>query len=235
VDEGHNSLERWQAKIRRLRQYLKGWAKNTSGAYKKEKKRLLEKLDELDKKAESTLLDQNELNLKHVLNKRLSELLREEEIKWYQRAKVNDLLEGDANTKYFQLVANGKHMKTRIFRLEQEEGLIHGDVELKKYITTDYKKFFRPSDHNNLVMDESYRDDIPQVTVEENELLIAEFTEEEIRGAIFQMNHNTAPGSDGFPPEFYQVFWNVIKDDLSTIVKGSPTEIDPSTIDKKTR
>jgi hypothetical protein len=31
-------------------------------------------------------------------------------------------------------------------------------------------------------MDESYRDDIPQVTVEKNELLIAEFTEEEIRG-----------------------------------------------------
>jgi len=55
---------------------------------------LLAKLDELDKKAESTLLDQNELNLKYVLNERLSELLREEEIKWYQRAKVKNLLEG---------------------------------------------------------------------------------------------------------------------------------------------
>jgi predicted metal-dependent hydrolase len=51
--------------------------------------------------------------------------------------------------------------KTRIFRLEQEEGLIHGDAELKKYITTYYKKLFGPCDHNNLVMDESYRDDIP--------------------------------------------------------------------------
>ena len=66
-------------------------------------------------------------------------------------------------------------------------------------------------------MDESYRDDIPQVTAEENDLLVAEFTEEEIRGAIFQMNHNTAPGPDGFPPEFYQVFWNVIKDDLMAL------------------
>jgi mannosylglycoprotein endo-beta-mannosidase len=28
------------------------------------------------------------------------------------------------------------------------------------------------------------------------------------------MNHNTAPGPDGFPLEFYQVFWNVIKDDV---------------------
>jgi hypothetical protein len=51
-------------------------------------------------------------------------------------------------------------------------------------------------------MDESYCDDIPQVTTKENELLVAEFTEEEIRGAIFQMNHNTALGPDGFPPEF---------------------------------
>ena len=78
----------------------------------------MNKLDELGKKAETTPLDGNELNLKHALNNRLAELLREEEVKWYQRAKVKDLLEGDANTKYFQLVASGKHRKTHIFQLE---------------------------------------------------------------------------------------------------------------------
>jgi hypothetical protein len=45
----------------------------------------------------------------------LTELLREEEIKWYQRAKVKELLEGDLNTKYFQLVVNNKYRKSRIF------------------------------------------------------------------------------------------------------------------------
>jgi hypothetical protein len=39
-----------------LGQHLRGWAKNTSGINKKEKKDLLDKLDSLDKKAESTLL-----------------------------------------------------------------------------------------------------------------------------------------------------------------------------------
>jgi len=56
VHEGHAPLERWQAKVRRLRQYLRGWAKNVSGAYKKEKKLLLNKLDTLDKKAENAHL-----------------------------------------------------------------------------------------------------------------------------------------------------------------------------------
>jgi len=35
--------------------------------------------------------------------------------------------------------------------------------------------------------------------------------------AIFQMEHNKAPGPDGFPPEFYQVFWGLIKDDLMAL------------------
>jgi hypothetical protein len=32
-------MEEWQGKIRRVRQYLRGWAKHTSGQYKKEKKK----------------------------------------------------------------------------------------------------------------------------------------------------------------------------------------------------
>jgi mannosylglycoprotein endo-beta-mannosidase len=31
------------------------------------------------------------------------------------------------------------------------------------------------------------------------------------------MEHNKAPGSDGFPPKFYQVFWNVIKEYLMAL------------------
>ena len=47
---GNTSLERWQHKIRRLRQFLRGWAKNKSGHYKKEKKERISMLDQLDKK-----------------------------------------------------------------------------------------------------------------------------------------------------------------------------------------
>jgi hypothetical protein len=35
-------MQRWQNKIRRLRQFLRGWAKNMNGAYKKEKTKIVE-------------------------------------------------------------------------------------------------------------------------------------------------------------------------------------------------
>nr|AAO00696.1 retrotransposon protein, putative, unclassified [Oryza sativa Japonica Group]AAP54694.1 retrotransposon protein, putative, unclassified [Oryza sativa Japonica Group] len=73
---------------------------------------------------------------------------------------------------------------------------------------------FGPPDDSGLQLDENKIDDIPQVSQLENEALTQEFTEDEIKKAIFQMEHNKAPGPDGFPAEFYQVFWNVIKSDL---------------------
>jgi hypothetical protein len=110
-----------------------------------------QRLDAQDKKKakKRVLLDQ-ELNLKHYLHVQLDQLLREVEIKWYKKAKTKNLLEGDDNTQYFHLVANDKHRKQRILELEQEEGVIVSDVELKAYITNYYLGLFRSLEKNNL-------------------------------------------------------------------------------------
>lgn len=52
ISIGYTPIQRWQNKIRHLRRFLKGWAKNLSGKYKKEKERLLSIIDEFDIKAE---------------------------------------------------------------------------------------------------------------------------------------------------------------------------------------
>ena len=38
--------------------------------------------------------------------------------------------------------------------------------------------------------------------------------EDEVKDAIFQMEHNKSSGPDGFPAEFYLSCWDVIKHDL---------------------
>ena len=54
---GRTNVERWQNKIRHLRQFLRGWAKHLGGIYKDEKERLLFLIQSLDLKAESSILD----------------------------------------------------------------------------------------------------------------------------------------------------------------------------------
>ena len=96
---------------------------------------------------------------------------REEEAKWAQRAKVKHVQQGGDNTRYFHLIANGKHRKKRIFQLEQDEGTIVGETNLKMFISEYYKKLFGASTPNNFTLDESYIDDLPQISVEENSIL----------------------------------------------------------------
>jgi hypothetical protein len=133
--------------------------------------------------------------------------LREEELKWYERAKIKTLLEGDANTRFFHLVANRKHRKQHIYKLEDDQGVVVGDDRLKSHITNYYKDLFGPPEFSEVTLVEDQNLDIPQVSPEENDILISPFTESEVKEAVFQMEHNKAPGPDGFPAEFYQVFW----------------------------
>jgi hypothetical protein len=71
-------------------------------------------------------------------------------MKWCERVKVKNILEGDYNTCFFHLVANGKHRKQQIFKLEQDDCIIVGDNELKKYITIYYKGLSGQPHDNNL-------------------------------------------------------------------------------------
>jgi hypothetical protein len=88
-------------------------------------------LVELDIKAETIQLSSAEGNELKLANEKLNKLKRDEETKWAQRAKVKNIQEGGNNTKYFHLIADGKHRKKKKFQLEQDEGTIVGEENLK--------------------------------------------------------------------------------------------------------
>jgi hypothetical protein len=76
-------------------------------------------------------------------------------------------LEGDANTRFFHLVANGKHRKQRIFKLENDQGVVVGDDCLKSHITNYYKNLFGTLEASGISLIENQILDISQVTQEE--------------------------------------------------------------------
>ena len=136
---GQTPIERWNNKMRAMRKHLGGWARHMAGLLKKEKLQLSSIIDELEDFAEVRPLSPQEIEFKNQCNAEIAGLLREEELKWYQRSKSQFILEGDSNTRFFHSLANGRHRKKLIHSLNQDEGLIEGHEQLKSYITKYYK------------------------------------------------------------------------------------------------
>jgi hypothetical protein len=74
-------------------------------------------IDDLEALAKVRPLSTQEIELKSQSNAQIAGLLREEELKWYQRSKAQFILEGDSNMRYFHGVANGRHRKKCIHSL----------------------------------------------------------------------------------------------------------------------
>lgn len=165
---------------------------------------MLELIDLLDIASESSGLNAQDRGRKAELQIKVQNIDTEQEIKWFQRSKEKDILEEDNNTSYFMARANGRRRKTRIFSLQSDEGLIEGDKNLLVHATNFYKSLFGPNETIKISLH------VPFDTVLDNidkEMLIDNFTLDEIKTAIYQMDHNKTLGPDGFPAEFFQKFW----------------------------
>ena len=66
-NRGRSLMERWLNKSRRLRWFLRGWARNLAHQNKRLKSNLLAKIDVFDRKAETNLLSPQEGELRHHL------------------------------------------------------------------------------------------------------------------------------------------------------------------------
>jgi hypothetical protein len=61
----------------------------------------------------------------------------------------------------------------------------------------------------------------PLVSDEMNEALLSPVQLPELEKVVFNMKKGKAPGPDGFPIEFFQEFWELIKLDLLDVVQES--------------
>jgi hypothetical protein len=98
--------------------------------------------------------------------------------------------------------------------LQDGDNVISGNENLLQHATIDYKTLFGPRDGDAFAVNPDIRPSDQVVSGLENELLISIFEEEEVRGALFQMEKNKTAGSDGFPIEFFQVGWGFMKNDI---------------------
>jgi hypothetical protein len=128
-----------------------------------------------------------------------------------QTAREKLINEGDENTKFFHLLAKGRKRRVKIPFLNHEGVSVNDAEGINKIATSYYKDLFGPSVLSSINM--TYFN-MNQLSDNDRSFLTAPFSIDEIKKVIFEMKHNSAPGPDGFPAEFFQNFWDTIQMDI---------------------
>ena len=123
--------------------------------------------------------------------------LRDEETFWRDKSRMNWLTDGDRSTTLFHKVARQRAIHNRIHLLRDGDMEITDPTEMGSHAVAYYSSLYRsvqPCIQTGLI-DRV----VPHlVTGDENDLLVALPSEDEVKRAVFAMNPHSAPGPDGF-------------------------------------
>jgi uncharacterized glyoxalase superfamily protein PhnB len=98
--------------------------------------------------------------------------------------------------------------------LEGPDGLVEDTKGMISLAVSYYKKLFGFEEKLDISLVDDFWHDSEKVSEAQNEMLNADFTEQDVKDSIFGSYAKGAPGPDGFPLLFYQHFWDLVKKDL---------------------
>lgn len=181
------------------------------------KKKIMQMKKQLQRTRESFEKD-NQGRMKE-LKHQLKTAYQEEELFLSQKARCNWLSEGDKNSKFFHAIVKGRRKKNTIQKIQRDNGTwTENDQEMGEEIAQYYDHLFTSSAEECL--DEILEGMPHRITRSMNDKLTRDVDEKEVKQALFSMNPNKAPGSDGMSPLFFQKFWYIIKSDIIAAVKN---------------
>lgn len=207
IDQAWNTPVRGSAafslpsKLRHTKAALKHWNHAVFGHVGELKRELTRLIDQFQNHDPSSLNYCREEHLQQALD----EVLKREELMWRDKARINWLEDGDANTKFFHLstILNRRYNGIDCLLSSSNSWLSEwGDIGMEfvafysSLFSTDSPIF--PADLEGLISPS-----IPDAT---NAFLTSIPSNDEIPSIVFQMSSHSSPKPNGFPPLFYKFF-----------------------------
>ncbi|XP_057428997.1 uncharacterized protein LOC130722320 [Lotus japonicus] len=208
----------WQGNITNCTETLMEWNKLVFGDIFRTKKRLLARMEGIQKK-----IVQNPNPFLMKLRKRLwtdyETILRSEELYWAQQAKINWLNLGDRNTKFFHQSTIARQQRNKVEALLNEEGeWTYDSVNLKRLIVNYFKSLF--STDQGLPYSLCSSSSFPKLSGLESTEMMKLVTHGEVKKAFFSIGNLKSPGPDGFHAVFFKQNWDLIGDSLISLIRN---------------
>lgn len=191
-----------------LEKELASWNEHTFGYITKRKKELLRRIGGIQKSLQDHANTHLE-NLEMELHKELKEVLMQEEILWFQKARTKWLNDGDRNTTYYHLKTKIRRSRNRITSLKDEEdNWVEGRQEVGNLFNQYFQTLFSEEFENRRWLHTFHS--WPTISEVEWDGVLTPISDEEIRQAIFSIGSLKAPGEDGFQAIFFKRCWEIV-------------------------
>ena len=188
------------------------YACNQANNLRNQKENLREELKVLHKKI--SIEQKEELFQKYEKVKLDMDKIYEYEANGAQvRSREKWIEKGEKNTSYFLGLEKSRGAKKTIRKLRDGNNKeLTESEDIAKYIFNHFRLFFSRKKIKKTVIEE-YLNKIktPVLTLKDREVCEGKLTVEECTVVLNKMKQNTSPGYDGLNTEFYQVFWEDIK------------------------
>ncbi|KAE8813341.1 putative NOT transcription complex subunit VIP2 [Hordeum vulgare] len=157
----------------------------------------------MDMRADSYGLASHEWALRYSLEDELLEIYRKEEAYWREWGACNWVHFGDANTAYFQPIANVRRRRCTIPLLCDGDLLVQEPGEIRVHVDGFYNELFAARQWSGIAHADSIWERGQHVTATQNRALLAPFDEGEVASIIKGMNPSSDSGPYGLSVRFF--------------------------------
>ncbi|KAL2894563.1 hypothetical protein RDABS01_010472, partial [Bienertia sinuspersici] len=136
-----------------------------------------------------------------------------------KKAKIHWLQAGDSNSKIFYNSLKTRTSKNTVNRLMIDQGQWVEDMDsITTAFTQFYEKLLQGNENRTLLVNDIINLG-SRLTNQHRLMLDYNYTDKEIKQAMFSIPSNKAPGFDGFNSHFYKAAWHIMGGDVIRAVR----------------
>jgi len=134
----------------------------------------------------------------------------------YKKARHKWLKQGDLNTKFFHSLVKWRRARNELHGVFVDGRWCEDKDVIKDKVRVFFEDRFARKEACQVRLDNVR---FNSISAEDNELLVGDFSEEEIRAAVWNCDSSKSLGLDGFNFGFLKYCWDIIKLDVLSAMK----------------